>query len=84
MTVKTIETTCKHCGSKLSGATAFDKEDQPIIPEKGDISVCCYCLGVNIFEDDHEVRIATNEEISNLPHEIRMEINQIRQLLKNL
>lgn len=40
---------CPWCGKSASGSTPIDAGKKP--PEKGDLNVCAYCVGLSIFTD---------------------------------
>lgn len=57
---------CPCCHKEMDAATG------PAIPKKGDVTVCLYCVGINIVTGDEKVlRKPTDEELAELmgdPH----------------
>jgi hypothetical protein len=62
----------------LNAATDFK---DPLPPKKDDMGVCCYCASINVFNADLTLRPMTDQEISELPHDIRQELNRARKIV---
>jgi hypothetical protein len=48
------------------------EDDEPYLPEAGDITICGFCLTVNVFKEDGQLRFATSEECEKIPHWVRV------------
>jgi hypothetical protein len=70
---------CPCCGKKLDGATSLD--NQPVLPSKGDLSICFYCATVSIFDENLNIKQLTKEEFSQLPEDIKTSIRSARDSL---
>ena len=74
---------CLECGHHLNGATSM--EDQHILPNEGDISVCLYCATVAMFTDANgALRKIGNDEIKTFPNEVRKEVTKTQSAIMAL
>lgn len=73
---KIAGSTCPCCKRVLDGASCL--EDEKLMPNAGDITICIYCLTILEFDNNLKLLEMTNEQISELPHEMRMDLNKIR------
>lgn len=58
---RTQPTHCPHCSAFINGAT-FIEDNEKVIPEEGDVSVCLYCARVSIYLKDGTLRKPTDKE----------------------
>lgn len=72
---KIKESACGHCGKLMDGASNWNGDEAP---SEGDCMVCFYCLGVCVYKNDLTLRAATDKEIAEWDHDLRMTINEIR------
>lgn len=63
---------CPRCGHNVNGATSLTSQSGA--PVAGDVTVCAYCAGVNVYTDRLEIRPATKEDLAEFPEEA---LNQI-------
>lgn len=75
------EDQCPHCGHTFDCASSERKEQ---VPEPGDVSVCLYCTGFMIFNEEMKLRVLTAEEIAEMPAEKRSDLIQLRKHLEFL
>lgn len=71
-------TRCPACQTALTGATAVNLL---AAPQPGDLSVCCHCTQLLIFNTDITVRQLTDEEFNALPYEVRFNLAVTREML---
>lgn len=69
------KTACPYCGKAINMATNTENERGP---EEGDLSVCGWCGGLLIFNEDLSIRKLTIEEIANLGDNERIMLVRIR------
>jgi hypothetical protein len=60
---------CPYCGTKLDGAFGFENND---VPEPGDASICAYCGGIFIFDQNLELREPQGNEFNQLAGDRRI------------
>lgn len=65
---------CGHCGKVLEGASSGVRTARP-----GDVSVCIYCSGANLFGEDMQLRSLGEEEVE--AHPLRDSIRRHQELL---
>jgi len=75
-TTKTPKSICPGCDRNLDAATWV--ESGPVVPVRGDISVCFYCGEVSVFNEDLRLRPITELEIEMIPLDILSRIQRIR------
>ena len=52
------ETSCPHCGAWLNSV----RNDENVLPDPGDLSVCVACFNVSVFDEAFRLRLPTSEE----------------------
>ncbi len=57
---RVVPSPCGHCGKELDGASSSDG----VTAKPGDITVCIYCAGVNMFGDGMSLRAMTDDEVA--------------------
>lgn len=56
--------TCLSCGTRLDGATGI--QDPRNRPSGGMLSICMYCGGLAMYQDDLSLRALTDDEMAEL------------------
>src|SRR3954463_7483195 len=54
---------CPHCGAFNDGATSHEHGPGP---QPGDLAVCVYCVGVNVYGEGLRLRRATDADLEGL------------------
>lgn len=54
---------CAGCGKKLDGATGVDKN---IRPKVGDVTVCVYCLTIQLYGPEMVLHLPSDDEMGGL------------------
>lgn len=57
---------CPHCGQVFTLTERTAADDQPAMPEAGDVTVCWGCAGVGMFTADGGVRLPEPAELAEL------------------
>lgn len=53
---------CRGCGRENDAHDEYRGE--PSVPERGDVSICGYCLTIGIFTEDGTTRAPTDMELA--------------------
>lgn len=80
--MKTKENHCPGCKNKIDGCTPVDGEN--VMPKKDDITVCIYCSMILSFNADLTLKVITDEQIGELPHDVRQDLQKIRRTIKSV
>lgn len=64
---------CPHCGKAADGGTAVDI-GQPAShkPKPGDFAVCMYCLALNTYDDQLNLRATSDQERDEIQRDPRL------------
>jgi len=73
---------CPACGHLLDADGVALGEDAR--PTPGDVSVCMYCTSFLVFEPDLSRRAMTDDEVGELPDDVRMELIRVRRTIKSM
>lgn len=73
-------TQCPECGTFVNMHTAVNA-DKYIAPEEGDISLCFTCGSINCFDEDIQLRKATDEEISDITPDNMETIRKVQEFI---
>ena len=74
---RTLVKNCPICDHKLDACSPLPKQEQ-YGPEENDVTVCIKCLSILLFNEDKSLRLASEDEISELPDEVRQAIANAR------
>ena len=73
-------TECPNCKKKLDVVSAVDGYDR--LPIENDITICSNCSAVLVYEKDLSLSELSDDQISNLPEELKSQINMAKDFLK--
>lgn len=69
---------CVGCGQPLDASSGLPGES----PNEGDLSTCVHCGAFHVFCADMSLRGLTEAELSELPADVRAELEEARDLLR--
>lgn len=65
----------------MEAHTPAFEEGEDIKPKPGDISVCAYCGNVFVFDENRNLRDATQEDMKRLSPEERAQVKTIQRVV---
>jgi hypothetical protein len=74
-----VSSPCGHCGKQLDAAST----DTGHKPNAGDLSVCVYCCGANMFDAELRLVKLTEEQLDALPPESAAQLREMQALMRS-
>ncbi len=81
---KLAASVCPVCKVKLDAAMETSCADETIQPRPDDYTVCAYCASFLVYENDMSLRVLTQDEIGDMPSDIRSMLTQARKCVEEL
>lgn len=80
--LRLLPTACCSCGRRID--TGAHSDPTKVQPEPGDVAVCMYCGGFNVFNADQSLRLMTVEEVGKLDDDTRIHMLRLRRMIHSL
>lgn len=75
---RVIASACGHCGKMLDAASSTHGHK----PRHGDLSICVYCGGANMFDAALRAMRLTDEQIDTLPSVVARQLRDMQELIR--
>lgn len=69
---KLVGNTCPSCGRSAEGGTSIDDKEAAANPKPGDLAVCLFCGGLNVYTENLTLRKIERTERRRMLHDPRL------------